>query len=133
MSAIFLRIKTVILILCFAVYGCENSIEKIKLVTGAKELPVESVDDMELLYSDSAMVKMKLTAPKMDRYDGSNPFIENAKKGMNVIFFNDEFQEESRITSNYARRYEKDGRVITKDNVVVVNKKGEQLNTEELI
>lgn len=113
--------------------SCENSIEKIRLVTDAKTQPVESMEEIELLYSDSAIVKMKLTAPKMERFDdGKSPYVE-MPDGMKVVFFDDDMQEESHITANYARRYETDGRVVTRDDVVVLNKKGEQLNTEQLI
>jgi LPS export ABC transporter protein LptC len=41
-------------------------------------------------------------------------------------------QINSRITSNYAQYFEKEGKYIAKNNVVVVNQKGDTLKTEEL-
>ena len=39
----------------------------------------------------------------------------------------------STLTARYARWYEKQGNILIRDSIVVVNKKGEKLNTEELV
>jgi LPS export ABC transporter protein LptC len=60
------------------------------------------------------------------------PFVD-MRKGLKVEFFDDSTHVESTLTALYARWYEGKGNVLIRDSVVVVNKKGETLRTEELI
>ena len=41
--------------------GCENDLEKVTLVTEKQSLPVETSEGLEILYSDSSKVKVKIT------------------------------------------------------------------------
>ena len=56
-------------------------------------------------------------------------------KGMDVFFYDRFGKEQSKLTANYGIGYETDNRINTmeaKGNVVVVNLKGDRLNTEHL-
>ena len=48
-------------------------------------------------------------------------------------FYDPQMEVSSTLTSNYAIRKEKENTIEAKDDVVVVNVKGEKLNTEQLI
>jgi LPS export ABC transporter protein LptC len=50
-----------------------------------------------------------------------------------VEFFDDTLNVESTMNARYARYYEEQGNILVRDSIVVVNKKGERLNTEELV
>jgi LPS export ABC transporter protein LptC len=122
-----------ILALLIAIFaGCENDIEKIKLVTAQKVLPVESATGLEIIYSDSAKIKAKIITPELDRYTGSKNYIE-LPKGVKLEFYDDEHHITSTMTADYAIRNEQEMLVEAKKNVVVVNEKNEKLNTEHLI
>lgn len=112
--------------------GCENDIEKINVVTARSKAPAESMKDVEILYSDSAHVQVKVTAPRLDRYPVANPYFETPE-GVKILFYNDSLQVKSYLTAEYAIRYEKEKKMEARRNVVVVNEKGEKLNTEHLI
>ena len=53
--------------------------------------------------------------------------------GLSAKFYNDEMQITSTLDADYGIRYEDEQRMEAKKNVVVVNEKGEKLNTEHLI
>lgn len=116
----------------WAICSCENDIATVNLITSKSELPAESGKDVEILYSDSAKIKMILKSKQIDRYEGKEPYIE-FPKGIEVEFFDDKEALQSRLTANYAIRKEKSLIMEAKQDVVVVNEKGETLNTEHLI
>ena len=116
---------------CLTFFSCENDIKTIKLLTSPEKLPVETDKDVELTYSDSAKLKLKLSAPELDRYAGADNYIE-LPKGVTILFYNDSAKVKSRLTANYAKRFS-DGRMEAKNNVVVINERGEKLETEHLI
>jgi LPS export ABC transporter protein LptC len=117
--------------------ACENDIAVVNSITGNSEKKsLESSKDVEFFYSDSAIVRAHLTSPQVDRYGGSKPYIE-LPKGMQVVFFQEDKKDQTRLTANYGIGYENGNGVIekmeAKGNVIVVNQKGEKLNTEHLI
>ncbi len=121
---------TLVFIISF-LSSCENDIEKIKLVT-QKSLPSESAKEIEIIYSDSALVRARIKAPKMDHFVTENPYREMAK-GIDAVFFDSKMKVQSKLTANYAISYEQKKTMEARGNVVVVNEKGDQLNTEHLI
>ena len=117
----------------FSLISCENDIKKVNMLTSRAKSPSESATNIEILYSDSAKVKTKISAPVMNKYyDIDTPYLE-MPNGVKVVFFNDSLIENSRLTANYAIRYDKKNIMEARYNVIVVNEKGEQLNTERLI
>ena len=123
-------IFTISLLLTFL--ACETDIEKVKIVTAKDSSPIESAKDAEIIYSDSAIVKVKITAPQLDRYIDKDPYIE-LPKGVEILFYNDDLEVASQLTANYAVSYEDEGKMEAKGNVVLINEEGEKLNTEHLI
>jgi len=118
--------------LIFLYSSCENDIAKVNLITAVNKLPSESGKNVEVIYSDSARVKIKLTAPVLNRFEGNNPYSE-FPKGLVVLFYDETLNVKSKLTANYAIRYERENRMEAKNDVVVINAKGEKLNTEHLI
>jgi len=112
--------------------GCETDIEKVKLVTGKDNFPVESTKDAEILYSDSARVKVKLTANQLNRYSGKKSYLE-LPNGVNLLFYDEDMTVSSELTADYAISYENEGIMEARGNVVLINELGERLDTEHLI
>jgi LPS export ABC transporter protein LptC len=77
-------------------------------------------------------VKVELTAPVLNRFDNENPYIE-MPKGLRTIFYNERMEVNSRMDAKYGIRYERDQRMEARKNVVVINEKGDKLETEHLI
>ena len=117
----------------FFLLSCENDIEKINALTNELNLPQQTGYDVEIAFTDSGILKWKLYAPEINRYDSKdNPYIE-FPKGIKIIDFDREGNIESRLTANYAIYYREDQLGEAKSNVVAIKETtGEQLYTEQL-
>lgn len=114
--------------------GCENDIEKVKLVTDKKVMPIEQGVDIEFLYSDSAKLKARMLAKELNRYAEKEPYIE-MPKGIKMYFYDGNQKVNSTLTAKYAkvRQFPDNNIMEAKNDVVVVNEKNEKLNTEHLV
>ncbi len=131
------RLHLLIPILLLAFSSCENDIAVVNTVTSISEkiLPIQSDRNVEIMYSDSARVRAKLTSPKLDRYAGIKPYME-LPKGMEIIFYDEHHREQSKLTADYGIGFDSGNgmeHMEAKRNVVVINQKGDTLNTEHLI
>ena len=117
--------------------SCENDIAVVNTITSVsqKNLPIQSDKNVVIMYSDSAKVKAKLTAPKLDRYAGTKPYME-LPKGMEIIFYDEHHKEQTKLTADYGIGFDNGNgmeHMEAKRNVVVINQKGDTLNTEHLV
>lgn len=112
--------------------ACENDVEKINFLTGKKLVPLESTRNITLIFSDSGLVTARLISPLVERYEGDTSFVE-FKEGLNLEFFNNDKQVESRLMAKYAIKYNQSGVMEAKNKVEVLNQKGEVLNCEHLV
>lgn len=122
----------VLVLLVLMTAACENDIEKVKLLTSQAVLPVESATGVEIIYSDSARLKAKIMAPELNRFSGTNNYIE-LPKGVKLEFYDQQMHITSTMTADHAIRKEREMIVEARRNVVVVNEKNEKLNTEHLV
>lgn len=102
------------------------------MVTSGEKLPVESSSHIETVYTNDAKITIRITAPRLDVYVGDDPYTE-FKKGLKLIFYDEQEEPKTQIECNYAINYEDTELLEAKDNVIVINKEGEELNTEHLI
>lgn len=116
----------------FSFLACENELEKVNLITQQELLPAEISRDIEITYSDSAKVKMRMKAPLLERYLGEKPYTE-FNEGLEVFFYNSVGEEDSKLKANYAINYTDEKKLVAKGNVILVNRSGDQLNGEHLI
>jgi LPS export ABC transporter protein LptC len=135
----YIRLKSILLKLLvipgvsLLLLSCENDIEKINLITDGTEQPELAGEGVEILYSDSALVKMKLNAKTVRQFSqAERPYIE-FPDGINVEFYGDSLNIESELSANYAIYYINEKLWEARGNVEANNlQKGEKLNTEEL-
>ncbi|MFD2936472.1 LPS export ABC transporter periplasmic protein LptC [Spirosoma flavum] len=117
-----------ILLFSFLLTACEKPKEtkKIAPYTG----PIEEINDVKLLYSEAAKLKVKLTTAKQFRYVNDD---RRYPKPVNIVFYSPTGEEITTIRSD-SGRYDKAKDVyVVMGNVVVVNKqKQEKLLTPEL-
>ena len=127
--------NTVIFLLFLCIMGlaaCENDLEKVSLVSEKESAPVETSEGLTILYSDSARVKVKITAPRLVRFDTEKPYTE-LPAGVHVEFYDPQMRINSTLDARYALRRDTEAIMEAKNDVVVVNAKGEKLNTEHLV
>lgn len=126
-----------LLVSMLLVSACENDIKKIKELSAKEsERPEQITKGVDVIYSDSAKVKMRLQAPVLKEY---NDTAKNAKpynitpKGIKITFFNADKTQAGVMVADSAIQYP--SIKITKfyKNVVCTFSTGETLKTEELI
>ncbi len=128
------KLKLVIGLSILILVACENDIEKVKIITGKKAIPVERGKEVEILYSDSAKIKARLLAKELNRFTEKQPYIE-MPKGIKMYFYDANQKVNSTLTSEYAKvlQFPDNNIMEAKRKVVVVNEKNETLNTEHLV
>ena len=122
----------ILLIISIALAGCENSMEKIKTITKNPTYPSISRVNTEIFFSDSSRIKMRVWANKMEYYEYVKEPYYNFPEGILVYNYDTALNILSEISAHEAVFYVKKFLWIARNDVVVKNNKGEQLNTEEL-
>lgn len=112
--------------------SCKNKIEDINAITFSDTFPVETGRNIEIIYSDSAKIQTIIKSPYYKRYAGKNPYVE-MPKGIDAVFYDSAMRVKTHLTSKYAIKYDKKSIMEVRNDVVVINEKGERLNTEHLI
>ena len=113
--------------------SCENDLAEVNQAISQDDLKYETMRDVELLYSDSAILRVKVMGDKMLRYLDTQIPTQEFPEGIEVDFYDLNGRTQSVLTSKYAIRYEKKNEIIVKDSVVWKSKRNERLETEELI
>jgi len=122
-----------ILILVLFALGCSTDIAEVNAITDNEIFKLEEADFVKILYSDSANVKVRITADKMVRHlTRTNPRDE-FPEGIFVEFLGTNGQVYSWLEADRATRYEKSDEVIAQGNAKFYNKKRETLTSTELI
>jgi LPS export ABC transporter protein LptC len=136
-----LKLRVVFVVLLAFFTSCENDVAVVNIVApNGKQLPIESSKNVEFMYSDSAQVRSCLKTPWVDHYVGKKAYYE-MPKGMDVVFYDQSHKEQTKLTANYGIGYDNNNDnnqtkmsiMEAKGNVIVVNEKGDKLNTEHLI
>lgn len=113
--------------------ACENDLNKIQEISAKQvSLPIDTTRGVEVIYSDSAMVKAKMLTPLLIHHTVTNPFYI-MPKGVKVIFYDKSLKESGNIVSDSAVNREKEKLIEFHKNVVATNAKGETFKSDELI
>ncbi len=112
------------LFLTSCLLACNNDdLKKVSSISVKKiTLSKDRSYDVEIIYSDSAKVKAKGTAPVLDKVTPSsgNAYSE-MPKGLNIIFFDDHMNQSGSLRSDYAINKETDKITIFRKNVALVS------------
>lgn len=125
-------IKVIPIILVGILCSCENNIEDVNALSNKKKEPIRRGKNVELIYSENAIIKVKVSAPLLEEYAGEQNYTE-MNKGIVVNFYDSLQQVTTILTSNYAIHKASENKMEAKNDVVVINEKGDKLNTEHLI
>jgi len=112
--------------------GCKNDLSKLP-GTELKDLENDRAENVKFIFSQDGKTKAVLYGKYFIKNDHANPPYVDIKKDLKVDFYDDSLNVESTLTANYGRLYPQTNNIIVRDSVVVINKKGEKLETEELI
>ncbi len=114
--------------------ACENSLNDIKKIASNEEnKPISRSTGVDVIYSDSAIVKAHLTAPVMIQYEDTPKPYKECPKGVKIIFYDTNLKETGNIVSDYAVLRDKENLIEFRKNVVATNAQGQIFKSEELI
>lgn len=120
------------LLLVLAGESCKNDFEAVRDLTREPKAQVEEVYDFEMLYSDSAIVRVKISGQTMHRHTNGNKPYQEFPDGVLVEFYDISGDVTSRLSSRYAIRDEEKKTVFVQDSVVWESVNQEKLETSEL-
>ena len=113
-------------------FSCRPDLKTIESLTKLDEGPVESTSNIEVIYSEGGHIRMIMSAPQMDRYEGEKKYLE-MPQGLQVEFYDTLMNVTSSMSANYAISHDDDKRIEARNDVVVINQLNERLNTEYLV
>lgn len=128
-----LKIKKILpFFLFYSFVGCENDLTEVQRFITNEEVAIEIGKDVEIMYSDSAQVKIIIEAPLLHRHLDKKEPRREFPNGFKVNFYNEKKKTNSQLTSKYAIQYENSKQIVARDSVVLQNPE-QKLETEELI
>jgi len=113
--------------------GCDSKIERVKLFSQEMNFPDQSMTHAEIIHSNHGQVKVRVTAPEINRYTSVEEPHTIFPQGLTVLFYDSTMAVESKISANYAIYHEPDELWEAKNDVVAINNQGDTLNTEYLV
>lgn len=94
---------------------------------------VERAQNVELRYSDSAIVRVIIHAPTLLRYIARDTPKQTFPDGVDADFYNEYQQQTSKLVADYAEQFQREQRVYLRKNVKLWNNEGEMLEAKELV
>lgn len=119
--------------LLLALGACDAVQQREHQVFTQEDTDVEVGHDVEILYSDSAIVRVRITAPTMMNYQDRDDPRQEFPDHIKVEFLNPDLRVRSTLTAKSAVRQQNKGLVTIRDSVVLTTVEQEKLETEELI
>lgn len=129
-------IKQIVYIVSMALLvlqACTSETDKERVMNERINLPLETGKNIYITYTDSGSTKAKVFAPILERYATDTRNETVMKQGITAYFYSKDGKVDSYLKSKYAVRYDREKKMIARNDVILVNSKGDTLNTEELI
>jgi LPS export ABC transporter protein LptC len=102
----------IIILLCFS---CDDK-EEVTPFT-ADDLKLEKTKEVEILYSDSSIVRIRIKAPALVFHLQSGDPFQEFPEGIHIDFFNPQGKITSVLSADYAARYQSKKKTFLKNNV----------------
>lgn len=125
--------KLVYFILFAALFlSCKDD-EEAKKIIQKPSFATETGEGVTLTYTDSGMVKAKIKAPLMQHFSLSQKPYIFMPKGVEGMFFDNYKNASSYAFADIGIYYDKEKYLVMKQNVKLINVKGDTLSTEYLV
>lgn len=121
-----------VLIWTVMLLSCRNDIQKVNDITGLKEHPEMSGENLEMIYSDSAKIQYKVITSRYLKINQGGQKYDEFPEGIYVITYDKNGGVIGSIKSKYAKKLEDEMLWEARNEVVVVNAEGKKLETELL-
>lgn len=134
----FLAKNTIVAIVSMVfLIACSQKMKVDELLEYQGKYPDESAEEMEVVYSEDGKKNFVLFAPLLNKYyEESDTYVGymDCPLGVTIISFDDDGEEQSILTADYAISEEMNRTMEARKNVVIKNlKKNETIETEQII
>ena len=96
-------------------------------------IQVVEAKDVVIFYSDSAIVRVKIKAPRLLNYIDAKEPRSVFSEGLVADFYDPNHEPQSRLVAKHGVKYDTKNIIIVSDSVVITTIRNEKLETEELI
>jgi LPS export ABC transporter protein LptC len=115
------------------IVGCDSDLTTVPREVTESDLYVERATNVEILYSDSAVVRLSIQAPVLLNHIQPGKEKKEFPNGIKVDFFNAFGLITSSMTAKSATQNERDNKIFIRKEVKVKSGNNETLETDELI
>ncbi len=122
-----------LLVLGLPFTACEDPNKETRQVITQDDVAMEVAKDVEILYSDSAVVRVRVTGALLHNFSDRENARQEFPAGIRIDFLEPDLSVRSTLTAKKAVRQQEKGLITARDSVVFVTVKAEKLETEELI
>jgi LPS export ABC transporter protein LptC len=114
--------------------ACENDLNKVKAIVAADATkPIQRTTGVDMILSDSAVVKARLTSPLLIDYAIKKDPYRVMPNGVKVVLYNASLTSDGNIIADTGYYYETKQLVVFKKNVVATRNDGTVYRSEELV
>ena len=124
--------RILLVILVTMLFSCTNDMEVVNKYIDIEIEPDLVGDNVEVLYSDSARLQVKMTTPLLKRYESAKEARDEFPEGLHVWLYEKTGELKAEITANWAKQDIATGLWEARSNVVVTSADGRILETEQL-
>ena len=105
-----LKIKsiTVLALGTVMLFSCKTNMKDVDAIGNRNNMPEMSGENMELFYSDSALLKYKVITPLYNKYNQDDKKYDEFPKGIHAELYEKDGSMVGSITSKYAKKLETD-------------------------
>ena len=127
-----IRILLIVLPLIATLFSCANDMDVVNKFIDAETEPDLTGENVAVLYTDSARLKMKLVTPLIKQFNSAKERRNEFPEGIHVWLYKVTGELEAEITANRARHDIETDLIEANSNVVVTKADGQKLETEQL-
>lgn len=113
--------------------ACTKKEFDLDILRTPRDYSVEEARDVDILYSDSARLKVRIEGPMLRRYIYRFRVEEEFPEGIDLLFYDAYARPSAWLHAKYAIRKPQDHQTIVRDSVVLYNTAGERIDALELI
>lgn len=125
--------RSLLLILIVFLISCKRDLEKVQQFALKSDFATESVTGVQIVYTDSGALKAKVEAKLLQHFPYSKEPYMLIPKGLYATFYDLNQEPNAMVSAGSGIYYEAKKEMHLKENVMLVNTKGDTLKTEYLI
>ncbi len=126
--------RPIFFVLCLSfLLACENDLDEVNKLFEELQPGTEVAREVEILYSDSAQVRVVIVSPVMERYLDKVKPRDEFPEGLHVDFLDGDGSVESTLDARHGLRFPRDKKIIVRDSVILRSTQFQTLETSELI